>query len=493
MGQYAYKSISELSQLIREKRLSPVELLEATIKRIETRNQETNSFVYLNFSEARERARQAEEMVMAGEKLGPLHGIPTAIKDLFDFKPGWPATYGGIPALKDHIADFYCVYAERIEKAGAIIVGKTNSPIMGFRGTCDNPLFGPTKNPFDVTKNSGGSSGGSAAAVADGLIPIAEGTDGGGSIRIPSAWCGTYGYQASYGRVPMVMRPNAFGGMSPFLYEGTITRTVEDAAIGMASLTGYDSRDPLSVNSKVDYMGALHKSMKGWKIAYSPDFDVYPVDERVKNVVKSAVQLFEDAGAHVEEVQFGIKRDQKELSDCWCRMMMTTNIATFEILKRKGLDLLKNDRDDLPEEFTYWSEYVHHMKATDIIIDQIIRTEIFDSIQKIFNEYDLIMTPTLACLPVDNADNGETKGPSHINGIEMNRLIGWCLTYFTNFTGHPSASIPAGLADHLPVGMQIIGKRLADEDVFTASSIFEQLKPWKGTYEICNNRARVES
>lgn len=289
------------------------------------------------------------------------------------------------------------------------------------------------------------------------------------------------------------MRPNAFGGMGPFLYEGTITRTVEDATIGMTALTGYDSRDPLSLNNRVGYLGALKKSIKGWKIAYSPDFEVYPVDEKVKQVVKNAVKLFEDAGAYVEEVRFGIKRDQKELSDLWCRMIMGASIGTFEAFKKQGLDLLRDYRDDLPEEFIYWLEKAYNMKTIDMFNDQIIRTEIFDSIQNIFNDYDLIITPTLACLPVDNANDGVTKGPSKINGMEVGPLIGWCLTYFTNFTGHPSASIPAGLADHLPVGMQIIGKRLADEDVFTASSIFEQLNPWKNIYDICNNRANPQA
>src|SRR5690625_3278950 len=141
---------------------------------------------------------------------------------------------------------------------------------MGFRGATDNPLFGPTRNPFDLTKNSGGSSGGSAAAVADGLVPIAEGTDGGGSIRIPASWCGVFGYQPSYGRVPIVMRPNAFGALNPFLYEGPLTRTVEDAAIGMTALTGYNPNDPMSSKEEVDYIGALGKSMEDWKIAYSP-------------------------------------------------------------------------------------------------------------------------------------------------------------------------------------------------------------------------------
>ena len=157
--------------------------------------------------------------------------MPTAIKDLFDFKPGWPSTYGGIPALKDNVTDFACPWCERIERAGAIVIGKTNSPVMGYRGTCDNYLFGPTRNPFDAAKNSGGSSGGSAAAVADGMLPFAEGTDGGGSVRIPAAWCNVYGFKQSFGRAPFVARPNAFLGTNPFLFEGIISRTVEDAAI----------------------------------------------------------------------------------------------------------------------------------------------------------------------------------------------------------------------------------------------------------------------
>src|SRR4029077_4041093 len=139
-------------------------------------------------------------------------------------------TFGGIRAMRNFKANFYCGFAERIEQAGAIILGKTNSPIMGFRGTCDNYLFGPTRNPFNMTKNTGGSSGGSAAAVADGLLPLAEGTDGGGSIRIPAAWCNVYGYKASFGRVPALLTPNGVGAGHPFIFEGPITRTVEDAA-----------------------------------------------------------------------------------------------------------------------------------------------------------------------------------------------------------------------------------------------------------------------
>jgi amidase/aspartyl-tRNA(Asn)/glutamyl-tRNA(Gln) amidotransferase subunit A len=181
-------SATELALHIRRRQLSPVEVVDAFITRIEQRNPSLNAFVYFGFDEARQRARDAEQAVLRGNLLGPLHGVPTAIKDLFDFKPGWKSTFGGIRALKDHVVNAYCLFAERVERAGAIVLGKTNSPVMGFRGTCDNYLFGPSRNPLDLRRNTGGSSGGSAAAVADGLVPFAEGTDGGGSIRIPAPW-----------------------------------------------------------------------------------------------------------------------------------------------------------------------------------------------------------------------------------------------------------------------------------------------------------------
>ena len=272
------------------------------IARIEARNPSLNALVFTAFDEAREGAQEAERALTSGEALGPLHGVPTAIKDLFDFKPGWPATFGGIRALQDFTVPGACTYAERMEAAGAILVGKTNSPVMGFRGTCDNYLFGPSRNPFDTTKNTGGSSGGSAAAVADGLLPLAEGTDGGGSIRIPAAWCGLYGYKASFGRVPYTARPNAFGSLNPFLFEGPLTRTVDDAALALDMLAGYDDRDPFALDDPTGFAGTTRRSITGWRIAYSPDFGVYPVDRRVAAVVERAVRAFEEAGAVVEQV-----------------------------------------------------------------------------------------------------------------------------------------------------------------------------------------------
>jgi amidase/aspartyl-tRNA(Asn)/glutamyl-tRNA(Gln) amidotransferase subunit A len=481
---YSYLGAAELARLVRAREVSPVEVMEAAIARIEARNPSLNALIFTDFDGARAEAKKAEQTVMSGDDLPPLHGVPAAIKDLFDFKPGWPTTHGGVRALKDNIAQFHCVFAERIEKGGAILVGKTNAPVMGLRGVTDNYLFGPTGNPFDATRNPGGSSGGSAAAVADGILPLAEGTDAGGSIRIPAAWCGVYGYKASFGRVPVVIRPNAFAGDLPFVFEGPITRSVEDAALAMSVLGGYDPRDPLSLDEKVDYLAALKRPIKGMRIAYSPDLDVFPVDPRVAEVVKRAVGAFADAGAIVEEVKVGIKLDQKALSDLWYRLMMPLNLGALEAHRFFGRDLLRDHRDDFPPEYLHWVEIGQKLTAADQRRDQVARSEIYDAVQSVFANHDLLVTPTLATLPVKNETDGNTHGPSEVNGVAVDQGIGWCLTYPFNFTGHPAASIPAGLADGLPVGMQIVGRRYADADVFAASAAFERVRPWADTYRI---------
>jgi amidase len=480
----AQMTAADLAGRIRRRELSPVEVMDAAIGRIESDNERLNAFVHLDLDQARERAREAENAVGSGAGMGPLHGVPTAMKDLFDFKPGWPTTFGGVRALKDFVADSYCAWAERMERAGAIIIGKTNSPVMGFRGTCDNPLFGPSRNPFDTSRNTGGSSGGSAAAVAAGLVPVAEGTDGGGSIRIPAAWCGIYGYKQSFGRVPYIARPNAFTGLHPFLFEGTLARTVEDAALVTESLAGYDARDPFSLPEHSSLASTLRASIRGWRIAYSPKFDVFPVAPEVAAVVEDAVRAFEEAGARVEQVNLGIEHDQRELSDLWCRLIIPINIATFENFKRQGIDLLADHRDDFPPEYLRWIDEGYELRTADLMRDEELRSEIYDAIQNALTDHELLVTPTLACLPVQNAADGNTKGPTEINGIEVDPLIGWCLTYPVNFSGHPAASIPAGMADGLPVGMQIIGRRYADADVLAASAAFERLRPWRGHYRV---------
>ncbi len=485
----AYMTATDMAGRIRRRQLSPVEIVDAVIERIEERNPSLNAFVFKGYDDARKRAEQAEHAVVSGEELGSLHGVPTAMKDLFDFKPGWTSTFGGVRALKDLVIDAYCVYAERVERAGAILLGKTNSPVMGFRGVCDNYLFGATCNPFDTTLNTGGSSGGSAAAVADGLVPFAEGTDGGGSIRIPAAWCGVYGYKASFGRVPMVMRPDAFAGTNPFIFEGPITRTVEDAALVLNALSGYDARDPYSLDEDVDFLPATRRSIRGMRIAYSPDLDVFPVDPRIAKVVHDAVDAFKEAGAQVEEVKLGLKRDQRELSDLWCRLIIPLSIVGFERMRAGGFDLLGDHRDDFPPEFLYWVDKSMGMTVLEQMADQEMRTEVHDALQGVLANHDVLVCPTLTAMQVKNGTDGNTLGPAEVNGVEIDRLIGWCPTYVCNYSGHPAASIPAGFADDLPVGMQIIGRRYGDADVLAASAAFERLRPWHGSYARCAERA----
>jgi amidase/aspartyl-tRNA(Asn)/glutamyl-tRNA(Gln) amidotransferase subunit A len=488
----AYVSATDLAGRIRRRELSPVEVTETFIRRIEARNPSLNALVYLGYDDARARAKQAEGALMAGEDLGPLHGVPSALKDAFDFKPGWPSTLGGIRALKHNVVNGYCAFCERIEnRGGAVLLGKTNSCLMGFRGTTDNYLFGPTRNPFNLAKNSGGSSGGSAAAVADGLLPVAEGSDAGGSIRIPASWCGVYGYKASFGRVPFRTSPNAFGNAdSPFFFEGPITRTVEDAALALNVIAGYDPKDPFSQTEAVpDFTAATRRSIRGLRIAYSPNLDVFPVEPGVAAVVAKAVRVLEEAGAHVEEVKLGLTRSQREFSDVWCRLYMLLNLQSLDSMKQNGIDLLGDHRDDFPPEYLYWVKQAQGMSGSDFFRDQAIRTEVFTAFQNVLNDYDLLITPTLACLAVDNASDGNTVGPSTVNGVEVDPLIGWCLTYFVNFTGHPAASIPAGMSEGLPVGMQIIGRRNADADVLAASAAFERRQPWDDTYKICQQRS----
>lgn len=481
-----YLSAVDLADDIKAKKISPVEVMDNCISSIGKRNPSINAFVYTAFAEAREKAAEAEKILMRGDAKGAFFGIPTAAKDFLPGVPGWPGTTGGVKALA-HLEDQgYGVYTKAMVDEGAILVGKTNSPSFAFRGTCDNKMFGATSTPFKAGYNSGGSSGGSAAAVADGMLLIAEGTDGGGSIRIPAAWCGCYGYKASVGTIPATVRPNAFSLTHPFTWDGAISRTVKDSAYALRAMAGYDPFDPVSINwGKRDFIAALDKPLSGWRIGFTPDFGIFPVDTEIKSIVADAARSFEKAGALVEPIEFNIPRSHFELAEAWCRLISISGMESVEALKAKGIDLLKNHSCDVPPEFVYWINDTYQRGYTDYNRDDVIRTEIYDVLQTAFQAYDLIISPVTACHPVRNDPNRNTLGPTELNGEKVEPLIGWCLTYFCNFTGHPAASIPAGLSkDGFPVGMQIIGRRWADEDVLAASAAFERLRPWSDIYRI---------
>jgi amidase len=247
-------SAAQTARLVKSGEMSALEATDAAIERIEQKNPHLNAVIFKDYDGARQKARELDARIGRKETVGAMAGVPTLMKDLFDFKPGWPSTMGGVPALKNFIPDFWSIYPKRIEAADAILIGKTNAPVLGFNAATDNWLFGATRNPFDLARNPGGSSGGSAAAVAGGLVPVAGGSDAGGSIRIPASWSGVAGFQGSQGRVPMVIRPSAFSGTSPFIYEGPIARTVEDLALAMSVLSGHEPSDPFSNAQKIDFL-----------------------------------------------------------------------------------------------------------------------------------------------------------------------------------------------------------------------------------------------
>lgn len=482
-------SAAQTARLVQARRLSPSEALDAAIRRIEARNPALNAFVHLGFDDARKSARRLEQRLFDGEYVGVLAGVPTAMKDLFGHYPGWPATIGGIPALRHSRADAPSLFPQRMQRSGAIVVGATNSPVFGFRGTCDNELFGPTCNPFDLSRNSGGSSGGSAAAVADGMLALAGANDGGGSIRIPAAWCGVFGFQPSQGVVPQAARPNGFDQVSPYVYDGPVARTVEDAALAMSALASYDTSDPTSVESAMDWMAPLRRSVSGMRIGLSLDLGGFAVEPRVADAIRRAALVFEQLGAKVELVDFPLRHSQQSLSALWCRLVGTRMLAGLEAFKAQGLDLMSTAQ--VPQELLDCIEDAGRMTLAEIQAAQQTRTSVYDSFEATFQKFDLLLTPTVGCLAVKNMARGRTVGPSRIEGIDVDPLIGWALTYLTNFTGHPAASVPAGLLDGLPVGLQIIGRRRADADVLAASAEFERARPWAHTYAFTRRQRPV--
>jgi amidase/aspartyl-tRNA(Asn)/glutamyl-tRNA(Gln) amidotransferase subunit A len=291
-----------------------------------------------------------------------------------------------------------------------------------------------------------------------------------------------YGYKGTFGLTPLASRPNAFANAAPFIFEGPLTRNVKDAALALSAQAGFDPRDPFSVDVPFDPLGALDRPIGGLRIAYTRDFGIFPVDPRVVAVVDEAVRVFEDLGAHVETVDPQIPHSQQELSDLWCRLVSHLNVAMIADIKAAGFDLARDHHDDLPPQVWEWAEKTRALTVADYFADQAMRTDVFDALAAVLDTHDLIVSPTLACLPVKNAEDGNTVGPSAINGEAIDPLIGWCMTYLMNYTGFPAASVPAGMAGNLPVGMQIAGRRFADETVLAASAAFERARPWLDTY-----------
>jgi len=477
-SELCYLSMGELARGVRDRIYSPREVTEAFLRRIEDRNGRTNAFISVTGERALDEAARAEAEVMSCRLRGPLHGVPIALKDMVDVA-GVRTTLGSL-VFADYVPAADSLEYERLQRAGAILLGKTNTPEFSARGTTDNLLIGPSSTPFDLSRNSGGSSGGSAAAVADFLAAGAVGVDGGGSVRIPAAWCGVYGLAPTYGTVPSAWRPNGFATHAPFITSGPVTRSVADAALMLGVLAGPDGRDVLSLPKGAwDVRALTEGSICGMRIGFSETLGDIPVDAEVVRVVREAVGVLEEAGAIIVPVKVEFPYSQEELSRAWLQMEAVLYAGDAAIMKAAGIDLLGEHRDRMSPRVVQLIEEGKRLDAVTYRGIGIIRTAVGDSFDRLFHDVDLLACPTVGALPVENLSDGETVGPSSIAGVTVDPVIGWTLTYLVNFIGNPAASVPAGVASGgLPVGLQIVGRRFDEARVVLASSVFEKSRPW---------------
>lgn len=459
---------------------SSIAVVDAYLDRISRRNSRTNAYVTVLEDRAREQARNVDSGVADGKELGPLAGVPVAIKDLAPMA-GVRTTFGS-KLFADNIAKTDAILVERLEAAGAIPIGKTNACEFGHKGTTDNGVFGPTSTPFDLDRNAGGSSGGSAAAVADGLTPLAHGGDGGGSIRIPAACCGVYGLNPSFGRIPQMARPDAFNEHTPFVRRGPLTRTVKDAALMLDVLSGTDPRDLFALpDSAETFLPATDQPVDDISVAYSPNLGLFPLADPVRDVLDDAVDALAAAGADVDRVDPPFDHSLREIFEAWKTTWRTIYAGLAEGFRVEGTDFVEN-RDQLSPAFADIVEEGLELTVPELKRANRIRTSVADAIQTIHDDHNLLVTSTLTRPPVENEQ--ETIGPETVEGTFVGSPIGWCLTYPFNLVPNPSASVPAGLDDGgLPVGMQLVGRRFADDTVLAASAAVERERPWEEIYE----------
>jgi Asp-tRNA(Asn)/Glu-tRNA(Gln) amidotransferase A subunit family amidase len=421
---------TELVDGYKRKAISPVEVVDAIARRIEKLNPKLNAYCQLRLDEARAEAKLKERELMEG-RIGPLHGLPFSIKDMTAVA-GMPTTFGS-KAMVDAIAAEDAPIVERLKRAGAIFIGKTNLPEFAYKGTTDNLLFGATRNPWNTARIAGGSSGGAAAAVAAGMGPLAEGSDGGGSIRIPASCCGVYGLKPSVGRVPHTLLPNRFLLAA---HTGPITRTVADAALMMDVIAG----------SLV------------WILVSRP---FIPRSRRSRG----APHAFTELDAQVDEVRLDCGNPESAMWMMWQSLYSTM------------ADLVDLDRW-APEMTPHLVKIIRdgcRLTAREYLGALAAASAFYDKLRPVLATYEFILSPVLACEPFEIG----IEGPTEINGKPCHPIVGWLLTYPFNMTGHPACSIPCGFTrSGLPVGLQIIGRRHQDSAVLRASAALESVRPW---------------
>jgi aspartyl-tRNA(Asn)/glutamyl-tRNA(Gln) amidotransferase subunit A len=457
----AWRSALEIAALVRDKELSPVELTAALLARIEALDPKLNAFCLVTAEAARVAAREAEIAVMKREPIGALHGVPLSLKDVL-YTRGLRTT-GGSRLFADLLPEEDTVAVGRLKAAGAIILGKTNTSELGHKALTDSPLFGATRNPWDLTRTPGGSSGGAAAAVASGLGPVALGTDGGGSVRIPAGFCGLVGLKPSFGRVPQLP---GFPGWYHLGTIGPLTRTVRDAALVLDVIAGGDDRDRTSLPREAgSYLDACDLDVKGLHVAWTPDLGYAAVDERVLDICGNAAAEFEGLGCHVEVVNPGWESPEEAFA--------TIVSAQFYAAWGDELPAREADMDASLVRFIRRGGAVtarEYLAATSKV------NAYWQEVVTFLARFDLLLTPTTAVPPFPLG----AGVPREIAGREVSRL-GWMpFTYPFNLTGQPAASVPAGWTDEsVPVGLQIVGRRHADRTVLAAAAAFEAACPWR--------------
>ena len=457
---------------VRDKIISPVEVTEACLRRMEALEPHLHAFCTPTPDIARQQAKAVEQKIMAREPVGPLAGVPVGIKDLIC--TAGIRTVSGSAAYETFVPDEDDVVVERLKAAGAIILGKTNVPEFGYSGVGHNPVFETTRNPWNTERTPGGSSAGSGAAVASGMCPFALGSDGGGSVRIPSAHSGIFGMKASMGRVPLYpgCRDERYPGVSSWEsleHIGPMSRTVADAALMLSVIAGPDDRDRHSLpKPDFDWRSTTQADIKGCRVAYSPDWGYAAVDPEVRRVVGDAVRVFErDLGCTVETASPGFSDPYEAF---WGLVAMESDLRGMRaIVDKYGARMTPHLVDFIRRPWT----------GEEFTDANIKRKEVVNKMWRFMRRYDLLLTPTLAVPPFAL----HIQGPEKIDGQIVPPFKWLAFTFPINMTGQPAASIPAGFtSDGLPVGLQIVGRHLDDPMVLRASAAFEQAKPWKDAW-----------
>ncbi len=453
-----FTSAAELAQLIRAKKLSAREALDAHLKQIDRVNPRVNAIVTLVAEKAREAAAHADEMQAHGEELGRLHGLPVAHKDLIETR-GILTTFGS-PLFKDNIPAEDDIVVERMRRAGAIIIGKTNTPEFGAGSQTFNTVFGATRNPYDLSKTCGGSTGGGAVVLACGMAPVVTGSDAGGSLRNPAAYCNVAGFRPSIGFV----FPNPKGGFgwSTLSTSGCLGRSFADLALSLSTIAGPDPNTPLAINEPGDLLARpLDRSFKGARVAWFKDLGGVPFDPRVRAVIDAHRATFESLGCIVEQAE----PDFSPAEISFRTLRAWTAAANYGKMLQQHPDAFKDTLKDEIERGT-------RLTGRDIADAEVAHTLVWRRFQAFLERYEYFILPTTQLPPFDVT----TPYPTEIAGVHFDNYIDWMKScWYISATGNPAASAPAGFTpEGLPVGVQIVGRYKQDFAVLQLAHTFEQ-------------------